>query len=227
MGDPAKRLALQGQRWELVGTMSIYSDWVRWKVLSQCGSTYTCLSRSVPEIHSHVAGTQSNQQTNQSFDNVCNIFCVLMPMYAIFFASSCQCMQYLLRLMPMNAIFFASSCQCMQYLLRHHANVCNILCVLMPMYAIFFTSSCQCMQYSLRPHVNVCNIPSVLTPMSAISSTSSCQCLQYSQRPYANVCNILCVLMQCMQYSQRPPYANVCNILCVLMPMYAVMSGCL
>ena len=29
----------------------------------QCGSTYTCLSRSVPDIHQHVAGTLSNQQT--------------------------------------------------------------------------------------------------------------------------------------------------------------------
>ena len=30
-----------------------------------CGSTYNCLSRSVPEIHWHVAGTLSNQQTTQ------------------------------------------------------------------------------------------------------------------------------------------------------------------
>ena len=29
--------------------------------LPQCGSTSTCLSRSGPEIHSHVAGTLSNQ----------------------------------------------------------------------------------------------------------------------------------------------------------------------
>ena len=28
--------------------------------LSQCGSTYTSLSRSVPETHEHVAGTLSN-----------------------------------------------------------------------------------------------------------------------------------------------------------------------
>ena len=27
------------------------------QLLSQCGNTYNCLSRSVPEIHSHVAGT--------------------------------------------------------------------------------------------------------------------------------------------------------------------------
>ena len=35
------------------------------QLLPQCGSTYTCLSRSVPEIHSHVAGTLSNQQANK------------------------------------------------------------------------------------------------------------------------------------------------------------------
>ena len=33
------------------------------QLLSQCGSTLNCLSRSVPEIHSHVAGTLSNQQS--------------------------------------------------------------------------------------------------------------------------------------------------------------------
>ena len=30
---------------------------------SQCGSTSSCLSRSVPEIHWHVAGTLSDQRT--------------------------------------------------------------------------------------------------------------------------------------------------------------------
>ena len=35
------------------------------QLLSQCGSTYNCLSRSVPEIHLHVAGTLSNQPTNK------------------------------------------------------------------------------------------------------------------------------------------------------------------
>ena len=34
------------------------------QLLSQCGGTWNCLSRSVPEIHSHVAGTLSNQPTN-------------------------------------------------------------------------------------------------------------------------------------------------------------------
>ena len=35
------------------------------QLLSQCGSTSNCLCRSVPEIHSHVAGTLSNQPTNK------------------------------------------------------------------------------------------------------------------------------------------------------------------
>ena len=33
------------------------------QLISQCGSTYNCLSRSVPEIHSHVARTLSSQQS--------------------------------------------------------------------------------------------------------------------------------------------------------------------
>ena len=36
------------------------------QLLSQCGSTSNCLCRSVPEIHSHVAGTLSNQPTNKN-----------------------------------------------------------------------------------------------------------------------------------------------------------------
>ena len=35
------------------------------QLLYQCGSTYNCLSRSVPEIHSHVARTLSKQATNK------------------------------------------------------------------------------------------------------------------------------------------------------------------
>ena len=35
------------------------------QLLSQCGSTLNCLSRSVPEIHSHVAGTLSKQASKQ------------------------------------------------------------------------------------------------------------------------------------------------------------------
>ena len=53
----------------LVGPVSVYCDWVRWKfgmqLLLQCGSTYNCLCRSVSEIHSHVAGALSNQPTNK------------------------------------------------------------------------------------------------------------------------------------------------------------------
>ena len=35
------------------------------QLVSQCDSTSNCLSRSVPEIHSHVAGTLSIQQTSK------------------------------------------------------------------------------------------------------------------------------------------------------------------
>ena len=52
---------------ELVGPLSVYRDWVGGKfnlqLLSQCGSTYTWLGRSVPEVHQSVAGTLSNQHT--------------------------------------------------------------------------------------------------------------------------------------------------------------------
>ena len=45
--------------------MSVYCDCVDRKfgsqLVSQCGSTCSCLSRSGPEIHCHVAGTLSNQ----------------------------------------------------------------------------------------------------------------------------------------------------------------------
>ena len=50
----------------LVGPVSVYCDWVRWKVwFATCISVWqrVKLSRSVPEIHSHVAGTLGNQQT--------------------------------------------------------------------------------------------------------------------------------------------------------------------
>ena len=40
------------------------------QLLSECGSTYNCLSSSVPEIHSYVAGTLSNQQTKNPFPSV-------------------------------------------------------------------------------------------------------------------------------------------------------------
>ena len=35
------------------------------RLLSQCGSTYTCLSRSIPEIHWHVAGRQVSGKQQQ------------------------------------------------------------------------------------------------------------------------------------------------------------------
>ena len=50
--------------------MSVYCDWVRWKVWSAASISVwqhvNCLSRSVPEIHLHVAGTLSNQQTTKT-----------------------------------------------------------------------------------------------------------------------------------------------------------------
>ena len=51
----------------LAGQVSVYCDWVRQKAylqfLSQCVSTCHCLTRFNPEIHLHVAGTFSTQQT--------------------------------------------------------------------------------------------------------------------------------------------------------------------
>ena len=47
--------ALPGAWHYRISPVSVYCDWVRWKVylqlLSQCGSTYKCLSRSILEIH--------------------------------------------------------------------------------------------------------------------------------------------------------------------------------
>ena len=54
-GYPARRLRYR------VGTGTKFDL----QLLSQCDSTYTCLSRSVPEIHLHVAGTLCNQPANQ------------------------------------------------------------------------------------------------------------------------------------------------------------------
>ena len=51
----------------LVGPVSVYCDWVRWKVWSATSISvwqHIRLSGSVPEIHWHVAGTLSNQQTS-------------------------------------------------------------------------------------------------------------------------------------------------------------------
>ena len=51
--------------------MSVYCDWLRYfdlQLLSQCGSTYNCQSRSVYEIHQDVSGALSKQPTNNKPD---------------------------------------------------------------------------------------------------------------------------------------------------------------
>ena len=49
----------------LVGSVSVYCDLMREKKVLQLLSQYCyCLSRSVPETQSHVAGTLSNEQNN-------------------------------------------------------------------------------------------------------------------------------------------------------------------
>ena len=66
---PAKCLALEGQRWDRLArcqyTVTGWETKFDLQLLSQCGSTYTCMSRSISEIHSHVAGTLSNQPSNK------------------------------------------------------------------------------------------------------------------------------------------------------------------
>ena len=51
----------------LVGPVSVYCDWVRrdrkFDLKFQSVWQHVKLNRSVPEIHKHVAGTLSNQQT--------------------------------------------------------------------------------------------------------------------------------------------------------------------
>ena len=54
-GYPARRLALYSQCWD-------WSAWCKYTVTGWDGKFG--LSMSIPEIHSHVAGTLSNQQTN-------------------------------------------------------------------------------------------------------------------------------------------------------------------
>ena len=59
---------IRGSALGLVGLVSVYCDWACRKfdlqLLSQCGSTYNCLSRSIPEIHKHVAGMIGKQAIN-------------------------------------------------------------------------------------------------------------------------------------------------------------------
>ena len=74
-GFLARRPALQGLCWDWFArcqyTVTGWDGMFDLQLLSQCGSTYTCLSRSVPEIHSHVAGTISNQQTTTAYWHTC------------------------------------------------------------------------------------------------------------------------------------------------------------
>ena len=85
---PAMSLAISCQCLEWLARCQYTVTWRDRKfdlqLLSQCGSTYTCLSRPVPEIHLHVAWTLSNQSTNKKhlcvfpFGNfVCRLFWLL------------------------------------------------------------------------------------------------------------------------------------------------------
>ena len=64
----ACRQALQGQRWDWLArcqyTMTGRDRKFDLQLLTPCGCTYSCLSRSVPDIHWHVAGMLTNQPTN-------------------------------------------------------------------------------------------------------------------------------------------------------------------
>ena len=55
-----------GLRARCQNTMTGWDSKFDLRFLSQCGSTYNCLSRSVPEIHQLVAGTSSNQLTTKT-----------------------------------------------------------------------------------------------------------------------------------------------------------------
>ena len=52
--------------WPGVSTLTGWDVNFDLQLLSRCGSMYNCLSRSVPEIHWHVAGMLSNLPINQS-----------------------------------------------------------------------------------------------------------------------------------------------------------------
>ena len=70
---PCQAPGVLGSVLGLVLPVSVYCDWVRWKVWSATSVSvwqHIQLSRSIPEIHSYVAGTLSNQQTNQSSGTV-------------------------------------------------------------------------------------------------------------------------------------------------------------
>ena len=50
-----------GTGWAGVSILTWWDRWFDLQLLSQCGSTYNCLSRSVPRKHHYVAGVLSNQ----------------------------------------------------------------------------------------------------------------------------------------------------------------------
>ena len=53
-GCLARRLALQGQRWDWLTRFSVQRDCLRkqaWSAISVYGNTYQCQSRTVPEVH--------------------------------------------------------------------------------------------------------------------------------------------------------------------------------
>ena len=86
-GYPTTRLVIIGSALELAGPVSIYCGCVRKLVLqflSQCGSTYNCLSRSVPDIHKYVTGTKTNQPTNQLIIIIIIIMMMMMMMMIAF-----------------------------------------------------------------------------------------------------------------------------------------------
>ena len=65
---PCQAPGVIGSALGLVGPVSVYCDWVRQKVGSATSISvwqHVKLCRSVPEIHSHVAGTLSKQASNQ------------------------------------------------------------------------------------------------------------------------------------------------------------------
>ena len=46
--------------WVSDGSVSVYCDWVRWNSYLSVAARKTCLGRSVPEIHQHVAVTATH-----------------------------------------------------------------------------------------------------------------------------------------------------------------------
>ena len=68
-GYPARRLAPSDQHCDWLArcpnAVSGRGGRSDLQLQSQCGSTYTCLSRCVPEIHRHAAGALRHQSTNR------------------------------------------------------------------------------------------------------------------------------------------------------------------